>query len=132
MLLAFLAFLPHAAADAPAAHLKTGENPFPEGRFRPSGKRFPTTCPLRGRPCLVSPPAGIGGRLFAARQTQRLLQVDLGAGCFELGLELLAIGLGNGFLDRLGSRLDQVLGFLEAKAGNGADFLDDVDLIVAE
>ena len=35
-------------------------------------------------------------------------------------------------LDRLGGGLDQVLGFLEAEAGGGADDLDDVDLVGAE
>src|SRR5690606_38238540 len=58
-----------------------------------------------------------------------LLQVDLGAGCFELGLDLLGVRLVGAFLDRLGRALDQVLGFLEAEAGDGADFLDHVDLL---
>jgi len=35
------------------------------------------------------------------------------------------------FLDGLRRGFDQILGFLEAKAGDGAHFFDDVDLLVA-
>jgi hypothetical protein len=35
------------------------------------------------------------------------------------------------FLDGLGRALDEVLGFLEAEAGDRADLLDDLDLLVA-
>src|SRR5690606_37320143 len=40
--------------------------------------------------------------------------------------------LGNAFLDGLRSAFDQGLGFAQAEAGDGTDFLDDVDLVVAE
>ncbi|MEY9562728.1 hypothetical protein ABIA26_005070 [Sinorhizobium fredii] len=60
-----------------------------------------------------------------------LLDVDLGASVFELLLEVSSFRLGNGFLDSLRSAFDEVLGFLEAEAGDGADFLDDVDLVRA-
>src|SRR5690606_21731792 len=59
----------------------------------------------------------------------KLLELDLGAGSFQLGLEVFGLGLGNAFLDGLRSSLDQVLGFLEPEAGDAADFLDDVDLL---
>src|SRR5690606_18679904 len=36
------------------------------------------------------------------------------------------------FLDSLRSGLDQSLGFAQAQTGDGTDFLDDVDLVVAE
>src|SRR5690606_20131021 len=86
-----------------------------------SGKRFhPTSPATRG-------PAGETAR----RNLRCLLQFDLGAGSLELSLDLLGIGLGNGFLYGLRSALDQVLGFLEAEAGDGAHFLDDVDLLGA-
>ena len=61
-----------------------------------------------------------------------LLQLDLCASLFELGLDLFGFVLVDAFLDRLGRALDQILGFLEAEAGNGADFLDDLDLLVAD
>src|ERR1700682_1136371 len=60
-----------------------------------------------------------------------LLQFNLGASLFELGLDLLGFVLVHAFLDSLGRAFDEVLGFLEAKAGDGADFLDDFDLLVA-
>src|ERR1019366_10011705 len=56
-----------------------------------------------------------------------LLEFDLGADLFESGLDLLGLFLANAFLDRLGSALDQILGFLEAKAGHGAHFLNHFD-----
>src|SRR5690554_4269851 len=59
-----------------------------------------------------------------------LLEFDLGTSGFELGLELFGFGLVHAFLDSLGSTLDEVLGFLEAQAGDGTDFLDDVDLLI--
>src|SRR6185295_12208730 len=61
----------------------------------------------------------------------RLLQFNLGASLFELSLELVGLFLVHAFLDRLGRAFDEVLGFLEAQAGDGADFLDDFDLLVA-
>ena len=42
--------------------------------------------------------------------------------------QLLSVFLGDGFLDGLGSVVNQVLGFLQAQAGHGTDDLDDVQL----
>src|SRR3546814_351084 len=53
------------------------------------------------------------------------------AGRFELLLDLFGFGLVGAFLDGLRSAFDQRLGFAEAQAGDGADFLDDVDLLAA-
>ena len=61
-----------------------------------------------------------------------LLELDLGAGGFELLLDVLGFGLVGAFLDGLGSAFDQRLGFAEAQTGDGADFLDDVDLVLAD
>ena len=58
----------------------------------------------------------------------RVLDLDLGAGSLEILGELLSVFLGDGFLDGLGSVVNQVLGFLQAQAGNGTDDLDDVQL----
>src|ERR1700761_5617500 len=60
-----------------------------------------------------------------------LLELNLGAGLLELGLDLVGLVLVDAFLDGLRRAFDEVLGFLEAKAGDGADFLDDLDLLVA-
>src|SRR5882724_2265138 len=61
----------------------------------------------------------------------RLLKLNLGAGFFELGLDLVGLVLVDAFLDRLGRALDQVLGLLEAEAGERTHLLDDLDLLVA-
>ncbi len=50
----------------------------------------------------------------------------------ELGLELLGVFLGDAFLDLGGDALDQALRLGEAQAGDGADFLDDLDLLGTE
>src|SRR5262249_30245928 len=61
-----------------------------------------------------------------------LLEFDLGAGSFQLLLDVFGFGLVGAFLDSLGSAFDQSLGFAQAQTGDGTDFLDDVDLVVAE
>src|SRR6187431_2954999 len=58
-----------------------------------------------------------------------LLDLDLGARCFELLLDVLGLFLADVLFDRLGSAFDQVLGFLETQSGDLADGLDDVDLV---
>ena len=72
-------------------------------------------------------------RLRVACATRRrrcgLLEFDGRASGFELLLELFGFGLVDAFLDRLRRRFDQRLGFGQAQAGDGADFLDDVDLL---
>src|SRR6476660_577921 len=60
-----------------------------------------------------------------------LLDLDGAAGLFDLGLELLGLGLVDALLDGLGSLVDERLGLLEAQAGGRADDLDDLDLLVA-
>src|SRR5690606_34970838 len=66
------------------------------------------------------------------RAGSTLLELDRGAGSLELLLELFGFRLGDGFLDRLRRAFDQILRFLEAQASDGADFLDDVDLVCAD
>ena len=61
----------------------------------------------------------------------RLLNVDLSAGVFKLLLEVSSFSLGNSFLNMLRSAFNEVLSFLQAEAGDSADFLDDVDLVGA-
>src|SRR5258707_4885102 len=64
--------------------------------------------------------------------SSHLLEFHLRAGLFELGLDLFGLILAHAFLDRLGGTLDQVLGLLEAEAGQRAHFLDHLDLLVAD
>ena len=47
----------------------------------------------------------------------RLLQIDGGAGLFEIGLELVGLGAVDALLDRLWRLVDERLGLLEAEAG---------------
>src|SRR5680860_678959 len=59
----------------------------------------------------------------------KLLQLDTRACIFELLLDLLGLVLRHAFLDRLGRTLDEVLGFLEAEAGNSPNLFNNVDLL---
>ncbi|AMD54186.1 hypothetical protein ATO49_06555 [Mycolicibacterium fortuitum subsp. fortuitum DSM 46621 = ATCC 6841 = JCM 6387] len=66
------------------------------------------------------------------RSRYGLLDGDAGAGGLELGLGVLGGLLGDLLQQRLGSAVDQILGFLQAQAGDDlADDLDDADLLVA-
>src|SRR6185437_1301227 len=59
-----------------------------------------------------------------------LLDLDSRTRLFELLLELRRFVLVHAFLDRLRRAFDQVLGLLEAEAGDRAHLLDDIDLLV--
>jgi hypothetical protein len=62
----------------------------------------------------------------------RLFDLDGGAGFFQFLLDLFRFLLGDVLLDVLRSAFNEVLSFLQAQIGpDGADFLDDVDLLVA-
>ena len=56
-------------------------------------------------------PGGRSPPRFVAAEP-RLLDLDLGAGGLELGLDVLGFVLGHAFLDGLRGAVDQVLGFL--------------------
>src|SRR5438132_3909485 len=115
----------------------------PEGRHpsRPSGQ---PSRPLVGAarttaepPCPYRRPADIGrfrGLLTpeSVALTSHLLEFHLGPSLFQLSLDLLRLVLGHAFLDRLGRTLDQILGLLEAQAGERAHLLDHLDLLVAD
>src|SRR5690606_8510398 len=70
------------------------------------------------------------GRLVTQATRQRLLDFDRGAGRFQVLLDLLGVFLRSAFLDHA-TGFGQVLGFLQAQAGDRADHLDDLDLLVA-
>src|SRR3954470_488976 len=61
-----------------------------------------------------------------------LLDLDLGALLLESRLDLVRLVLGDAFLDRLGRRVDEILGLLEAETGQLANDLDDRDLVGAD
>src|SRR6202165_6246597 len=61
----------------------------------------------------------------------KLLDLDLGAGLFELLLDRSGFVLVDAFLDGLRSAIHQVLGFFEAQAGDFTDRFNDVDLVAA-
>src|SRR5690606_42004610 len=71
-------------------------------------------------------------RAAALRRRDPALSLDLdGSACFlELLLDALRFVLRHAFLDGARHTLDEVLGFLEAQARDGADDLDDRDLVV--
>src|SRR5690606_13442612 len=60
-----------------------------------------------------------------------LLQLDGRALLLQLGLDLVGLLLGDALLDHLGGAVDEVLGLLEAEAGDLAHDLDDLDLLLA-
>src|SRR5882724_10230899 len=60
-----------------------------------------------------------------------LLDLDLGAGVFELLLDGRGLVLVHAFLDGLGCAINEVLGFFQAQARDFANRLDDVDLVAA-
>src|SRR5262245_15607835 len=64
-----------------------------------------------------------------ARLAENSLDLDLGAGLFELLLDGLGVFLGRLLLDRLGSALDEGLAFGQTAAGDLAHDLDDGDLL---
>src|SRR6266700_4820017 len=65
------------------------------------------------------------------RRSRRLLQFDDGALRFELLLDFLGFLLGHAFLHHARGALDQVLRFLQAEAGDRADLLDHLNLLLA-
>src|SRR4051812_23004176 len=87
------------------------------------------TAPTRGRGLFR---AARGTWTCAARRRPpdaALLDLDLGALLLEGCLDLLGLFLGDAFLDGLGRSIDEVLGLLEAEAGELAYDLDDRDLV---
>src|SRR3984893_685633 len=115
----------------------------PEGRHpsRPSGQPSrPLVGAARPTPEPPSPyrrPADIGRfrdllTPESVALTSHLLEFHLGPGLFQLSLDLLRLVLGHTFLDRLWRTLDQILGLLEAQAGERAHLLDHLDLLVVD
>ena len=72
------------------------------------------------------------GSLFFVKSEDNLLDFDFCADSFELSLESFGIFLGNAFLDLGVLGLDESLCLSKAEPGDGADFLNDLDLLSAE
>jgi hypothetical protein len=76
-------------------------------------------------------PPGVGNERIG-RPRIALLDLHLRALLFEGGLDLLGLVAIHAFLDGLRRRVDEVLGLLEAQAGELTDNLDDGDLVRAD
>ena len=70
-------------------------------------------------------------KLFTQGFLRSLLEFDGAAGSFDLGFDVFGFCLVDAFLDSLWSCFDQCLGFGQAEAGDGTDFLDHLDLLAA-
>src|SRR5262245_54270505 len=60
-----------------------------------------------------------------------LLELDFSASSFQLLLHVFSFSLSDAFFHRLRSAFDEVLSFFQAEACARANFLNDVDLVVA-
>src|SRR5262245_54545537 len=79
-------------------------------------------------------PARLGHLTSTATQpgeqkNEELLDVDSGSGFDKLFLDGFGFFLVDAFLDGLRSAVHQILGFLQAQAGDFADHLEDADLV---
>src|SRR5216683_3463277 len=86
----------------------------------------------RGRRPGAQRPTAIGHPPDMTKIVTDLLYFDSRARIFKLFFDLCRLFLVDPFLDRLGRRLDEILGFLETEAGDRADLLDYVDLLLAD
>src|SRR5438034_10555669 len=73
-----------------------------------------------------------GSRVLLQKVVADLPYFDSRTRIFKLFFDFCRLILVDPLLDRLGRRLDEVFGFLETELGDGAHFLDHVDLLVAE
>ena len=69
--------------------------------------------------------------LLAIRYSLNLLHFDNSALIFKLLAKLGGLVLRDALFDGFAAGLDEVLGFFQAKARDGANFFDDVDLLLA-
>src|SRR5271166_108929 len=74
----------------------------------------------------------IGARPDVTKVVTDLLYFDSRTRVFKLFFDFCRFFLVDTLLDRLGRRLDEIFGFLEAKAGDRPDLLDYVDLLLAD
>ena len=96
-------------------------------RSRAERRQLPVARHRRLRLSRHEAPGAIPAALYV-----ELLDGDRRAGRLELGLGVLGGVLGDLLQQRLGSAVDQILGLLEAQAGDDlADDLDDADLLLA-
>src|SRR5260221_9955926 len=98
----------------------------------PSNKRRRPAWAAPSRPGAGAADRGRSALAPDTRYIVDLIELNSRACLLKLLLDLCRLVLVDAFLDRLGRPFDQVLGFLEAETGDGADLLDDVDLLVAD
>src|SRR5467141_4477558 len=108
-----------------AAHTAAGGPKRAREFVKSTGLDLRTRIPLTrsARSCAAPP--------LEKRCCKKLLDLDLGAGLFELLLDRSGFVLVNAFLDGLRRAIHQVLGFFQAQAGDFADRFNDVDLVAA-
>src|SRR4051812_8620324 len=94
------------------------------GRLHDLARRIRRDPPYDNHPGPENPPRAVVNRTTAPSWRSRLLDFDLGAGLFELRLGLLGVFLRGLLEDGLGGAVDEVLGLLEAEAGELPDDLD--------
>src|SRR2546421_12697219 len=86
-------------------------------------------------PCGEKPPervrAALPSRPPPPEAAPSLLHLDAGAGLLELTLDRVRLFARHALLHRLRRRVDEVLRLLQAQAGDRADDLDHLDLLVA-
>src|SRR5438876_5482974 len=70
-----------------------------------------------------------GSVLYLCQLYRLLFQLYRRAGLFQLRLDLVGLLLGGALLDRLRSRVDEVLRLLETETGDRAHDLDHLDLL---
>src|SRR5438093_1845935 len=91
-----------------------------------------TTGAWTGSPLLATKRIGARRTGCTARREAWLRDLDLGPLLFESRLDLVGLLAVDAFLDRLGRRVDEILGLLEAESGQLADDLDHRDLVRAD
>src|SRR6516225_10935484 len=85
----------------------------------------------RGRRPRAQPPEVIGRPPHVTKIVTDLLYFDSCTRVFKLFFDFCRLLLVDSLLDQLGRGFDQILGFLEAEAGNRPNLLDYVDLLLA-
>src|SRR5216684_5127035 len=120
--------------DTPSRSQRTGDRGRP-GKFRPlpsalcavktPGPRRSRSTQRESETTLYALRGLCGPSLFGPS----LLDLGLGAGVDQLLQNRFRIRLGHTFLDGLGRSIHQILGLLQAEAGDFAHSLDHVDLV---
>src|SRR6266852_4379350 len=118
-------FKPQANAKGPPPPIGTPTGGRARGSYQRAGVWQIRAC-RRPKETRVRPAGPSGPR----RPSRRLLQFDGRALRFELLLDFFGFLLGHAFLHGAGRAFHQVLGLLQAQAGDRPDLFDDLDLLL--